>query len=536
MKAPYLEDRNGQKVLIVDEAPFIMIAGEAHNSSASNVKIMERIWERADELNLNTVLLPIYWEVIEPEEGKYDFSLVDSIIFQAREHRKKIGFLWFGSWKNAQCYYAPEWVKQDLKRFERAQLENGKNFKILENVHGLHYSTLSAFCEETKKADAAAFARLMEHICCIDRTEHTVITMQVENETGLLGEAREHGERAEKMFASSVPAPFLEYLKETYEELTPELASTIVRREEVLYGKSWSEIFGEMADEVFQCYYTARFVEAVAKAGKKEYDLPMTVNCWLDKGQKPGKYPTGGPVAKLMPIWKHAAPSIDIYGPDIYIQTFLKTCDCYTKGGNPLYIAECATHSYAGIRELYVIGHYHGMCYSPFGFEDIGLPFTATQGILFGMDTDDELLKTPQNAEEYTKINGLLNGMMSLLAEAYGTRHLQASISENGKNEVLSFVSYDFNIFYESRFLQTRSGACLVLEHEENEFFVIVKDCGLDIRSTKVEVPYTDFLSVDEGHFLDGMFISECRLNGDEITTMSFEGVHLLKIRVFSYC
>ena len=237
-----------------------------------------------------------------------------------------------------------------------------------------------------------------------------------------------------------------------------------------------------------------------------------------------------------MPIWKHAAPSIDIYGPDIYIPTFLKTCDCYTKGGNPLYIAECATHSYAGIRELYVIGHYHGMCYSPFGFEDIGLPFTATQGILFGMDTEDELLKTPQNAEEYAKINGLLNGMMSLLAEAYGTRHLQASISENGKNEVLSFVSYDFNIFYESRFLQTRSGACLVLEHEENEFFVIVKDCGLEIRSTKVEVPYTDFLSVDEGYFSDGMFISECRLNGDEITTMIFEGVHLLKIRVFSYC
>ena len=304
----------------------------------------------------------------------------------------------------------------------------------------------------------------------------------------------------------------------------------------MVYGKSWSEIFGEMADEVFQCYYTARFVETVAKAGKKEYDLPMTVNCWLDKGQKPGKYPTGGPVAKLMPIWKYAAPSIDIYGPDIYIPTFLETCDCYTKGGNPLYIAECATHSYAGIRELYVIGHYHGMCYSPFGFEDIGLPFTAMQGVLFGMDTDDELLKTPQNSEEYTKINELLNGMMSLLAEAYGTRHLQASISENGKNEVLSFASYDFNVFYESRFLKTRSGACLVLEHEENEFYVIVKDCGLDIRSTKVGVPYIDFLSVDEGHFSDGKFISECRLNGDEITTMSFEGVHLLKIRVFSYC
>ena len=97
MKAPYLEDRNGQKVLIVDEAPFIMIAGEAHNSSASNVKFMERIWERADELNLNTVLLPIYWEIIEPEEGKYDFSLVDSIIFQASRASKedRISMVWF---------------------------------------------------------------------------------------------------------------------------------------------------------------------------------------------------------------------------------------------------------------------------------------------------------------------------------------------------------------------------------------------------------------------------------------------------------
>lgn len=535
MRGPYLENKNGKKVLMVNEKPFIMIAGEVHNSSASNAKFMEPIWEKADALNLNTVLLPIYWELFEPVEGEFDFSLVDALIFQAREHRKKIGFLWFGAWKNAQCYYAPEWVKCDLQRFERAQLEAGKNFKVLENVHGLSYTTLSAFCEETKCADAKAFAKLMEHIRHVDGTEHTVITMQVENETGLLGEAREHGQTAEEKFLSPVPEPFIQYLEDVYDRLTPELKSAIITKEEIKSGKNWSMIFGEMAEEVFQAYYTAEFVEAVAKAGKDVYQLPMIVNCWLDKGQKAGKYPTGGPVAKLLPIWKYAAPSIDIYGPDIYIPAFWQTCDTYVKEGNPLYIAECATHSYAGIRELYAIGNYHGICYSPFGFEDIGQPFTMMQGMLFGMDTEDELLKTPQNPEEYAKINELLTGMIPLLGEAYGTKRLQASISEKGKNENLSFSAYDYEIFFESGFLQTKSGACLVLEQDETNFYVIVKDCGMAVKSKKADAPYTDFLSVEEGHFSEGAFVAECRLNGDEITTMVFEGVHLLKIKLFSY-
>lgn len=535
MRTPYLENRNGKKVLMVQEKPFIMIAGEVHNSSASNIEFMKPIWEKADTLRLNTVLLPVYWELIEPEEGSFDFSLVDALIRQARMHQKKVGFLWFGAWKNAQCYYAPGWVKRDLNRFHRAQLTPGENFKVLENVHGLFYTTLSAFCEETKKADANAFAKLMEHIRQIDGEENTVITVQVENETGLLGGAREHGAEAEARFKEAVPEAFVKYLKENYGKLTPELKSAIVPEKELSCGRTWAELFGGMAEEVFQAYYTAAFVEEVAHAGKLVYDLPMAVNCWLDKGQVPGKYPTGGPVAKLMPIWKYMAPSIDIYGPDIYIPAFLQTCDTYVKDGNPLYIAECATHSYAGMRELYVVGHYHGMCYSPFGFEDIGHPFTIMQGALFGMDTEDELLKTPQDPEEYAKINALLTGMMPLLGDAYGTDRLQASSSERGVKETLAFTAYDMEISYQSRFLQTKGGAVLVSEQDENTFFVIVKDAQLAVKSRKEEMPYTDYISVEEGHFAEGSFVSDCRLNGDEITTMAFEGVRLLRIELFSY-
>ena len=536
MRTPYIAEQNGMKVLMVHEKPFIMIAGEAHNSSASNAKFMETVWDRADELQLNAVLLPVYWEMIEPREGEFDFSLVDDLIMQAREHKKKIGFLWFGAWKNAQCYYAPEWVKCDLHRFARAQLEPGVNFKVLENVHGLAYTTLSAFCEETRKADAKAFANLMEHIYRIDSEENAVVTVEVENETGLLGGAREHGALAEKLFVEEVPEGLIDHLKACYKELPQEMLHAIADETAIKAGMNWRELFSEMADEAFQAYYTASFVEYVAHAGKKRYDLPMVVNCWLDKGQIPGKYPTGGPVAKLMPIWKYAAPSIDVYCPDIYVPAFLQMCDLYTKDKNPLYIAECATHSYAGIRELYAIGHYHGMCYSPFGFEDIGHPFTMMQGMLFGMDTSDELLKTPQDPTEYAQINAHLNGMMPLLGAAYGTRRLQASISENGKEEVLAFQSYDVKVTYESRFLQTQSGACLVLEMDNYNFYVIVKDCALAFTSTQKDAPYTDFLSVEEGQFINDQFIMDCRLNGDEITTMAFEGVHLLKIKLFSYC
>ncbi len=535
MRIPYLQNRNGHKVLMVNEQPFIMLAGEIHNSSASNASFMENIWKKADEFHLNSVLIPVYWELIEPEENQFDFTLVDAIIEQARKYGKKIGFLWFGSWKNAQCYYAPEWVKTDLERFPRAQLEKGLNFKKLENVHNLAYTSLSAFGSETKKADAKAFAAFMKHLKSADEHTQTVVTVQVENEVGLLGEAREHSDLADSYFEASVPSGFIDFLRQNYKSLSRELTEAIIPEQEICDEMSWREIFGEMADEVFTAYYTAEFVETVAAAGKREYPLPMVVNCWLDKGQKPGKYPSGGPVAKLIDIWKFVAPSIDLYAPDIYVPLFLQTCDQYAKNENPLYIAECATHSYAAIRLMYAVGHYHAACFSPFGFEDIGQPFTMMQGMLFGMDTEDELLKTPQNPIEYGQVNRILSEMMPLLGEAYGSRRLQASIHEKAEREILHFSRYDFEIDYNSRFLQSNRGACMILEVDEDTYYALVTGCGITVRSTNETNPFTDYLSVDEGEFHNGQFVSYRRLNGDEITTMTFEELTLLRIRLFSY-
>lgn len=93
-----------------------MLAGEVHNSNSSSIEYMEQVWDQAESLGMNSLLLPVTWELVEPEEGVFDFELVDGLIEQARRWGKKLGFLWFGAWKNAQCYYAPAWVKTGLNK------------------------------------------------------------------------------------------------------------------------------------------------------------------------------------------------------------------------------------------------------------------------------------------------------------------------------------------------------------------------------------------------------------------------------------
>ena len=122
--APHLEKRGAATHLIVDGKPFVMLSGELHNSSSSNLEYMKPIWPKLKAMSLNSVVTPLSWELIEPKEGIYDFSLVDGLIDQARSSQQKIVFLWLASWKNGLSSYEPVWVKQDTKRFPRMVLHS----------------------------------------------------------------------------------------------------------------------------------------------------------------------------------------------------------------------------------------------------------------------------------------------------------------------------------------------------------------------------------------------------------------------------
>lgn len=519
-------------MITANGAPFIMIAGEVHNSNSSSVAYMEGVWEKAEALGMNSLLLPVTWEMLEPEEGVFDFALVDGLIAQARQRGKRLGLLWFGAWKNAQCYYAPAWVKTDLHRFQRAQVEKGKNHVNMQSFYGLPYTSLSYLCEETNRADAAAFAALMRHLRAVDAEENTVILVQVENEPGLQGAAREHSDEADACFEAEVPAAFAAHMRANTGTMAVDVAEAIAGGVET---GDWQAIFGDVAEEVFSAYHIASYIEKVAAAGKEEYSLPMAVNCWLDKGQEPGIYPSGGPVARMMEVWKYCAPSIDVIAPDIYVPDFCGVCDQYVKLGNPLFVPETATHSYAGPRLVYAIGHYHAQCFAPFGFEEMGEPFSAVQGYLFGMDTEDPALKTPQDRVEYAWYARTLHDLMPLLTEKYGTTDLQAVICERKEADTMIMGRFGFKIMMEPPMVFRKDGVCLALKVSEDEFFLLANGCAITPFSTNPEKPHVDTLRFEEGCFEAGEWKMIRRLNGDEAARKCFEKQMLLKIKLFAY-
>ncbi len=546
---PHIEKRNGHPVLMVENKPFILLAGEVHNSDSSSPEFMEKIWDVAGQLGMNALLLPVTWELLEPEEGKFDFSVPQALIDQARARSMRIVFLWFGSWKNAECMYAPAWVKQDLKRFPRAQIEKGRN-KAERQVSPaipvkMPYTTLSYLGQETMLADGRAFAAFMGFLKAYDAERQTVVAVQVENETGLLGAAREVSDEADALFAAPVPADFAAYMRAHTETMTEEIRAAVLGGEE---SGNWPEVFGEAADELFSAYHVARFVNTVAQAGKAVYPLPMAANCWLDKGGVPGSYPTGGPVSKVHEVWDYCAPDIDVYCPDIYVPQFKSVCDEYTRRGGALFIPESATHSYCAPRLAYTVGHYHAMCYSPFGFDDIGKPFTAVQGFLFGMDVNDPALKTPQSFDEYASFGQILREMVPMLAEAYGTERLQAVSAEtdpgipapNGSPfgaipTVMNFGSFRLSVGFQSRLNPRSDGVCLCLKVSETECWVVGNACSLSFASADPEKPYLDLLRVEEGYFENSVWMPGRRLNGDETARLSLSKPTVLRVQFFTY-
>ena len=335
----------GVPTLYVNDQPFLILGGELHNSSSSSAGYMEKnVWPALRPLALNTVIAPVCWETLEPEKGSFDFSLTDSLLFQARQEGKKLILLWFGIWKNGETMYAPSWVKQDPITYFRAcySPDNPSD-------------TVSPLCTAAIEADACAFARLMSHLRETDGEENTVIMVQVENEIGFLGAQRDYSKEAQKAYLAPVPPAMKEYAGIPADNTD-----------------SWYPLFGEDAPELFMTYHYCLAIQHIASAGKAEYPLPFNVNAWLEQFPEiPGSYPCGGPIAKYMDLWKKLVPSIDMLSPDIYLSDFKGVCDAYTAGDNPLFIPEARRDPVTASNVFYAFGQYNALGFSPFGIEDM---------------------------------------------------------------------------------------------------------------------------------------------------------------------
>lgn len=359
---PRLVERDGKHALLVDGAPYLVLGAQINNSS-SWPSVMPKVWPAVEQMHANTLVAPIAWEQIEPEEGRFDFSVLDTLLQQAREHNVRVALLWFATWKNNGPNYAPEWVKLNNKRFPRVITSKGA---VL--------NSLSPHAATTLEADRKAFVQLMRHLRTADQ-QRTVILVQVQNEPGTYGSVRDFSPAAEKLFQGQVPAALLKKLNKQ--------------------PGAWRQVFGADADEFFHAWSVAHFIGQVAAAGKAEYALPMYVNAALRDPFNPGKpggYASGGPTDNVLDIYRAAAPAIDLIAPDIYMREsakYFRVLEQYDRPDNPLFVAE------TGNDRAYARYFFETFGRQAIGFVPFGMDFTGYVNYPLGAKRADAAMVEP---------------------------------------------------------------------------------------------------------------------------------------------
>ena len=496
---PHLRKQGVATQLVVHDKPFLILGGELENSSASDLKYMKPVWPKLKAMRLNTILMPVYWELIEPQDGKFDFAMVDSLIFWAQNNDLKIVVLWFGTWKNSMSCYAPYWVKTNQEQFPRSRTKSGRAIEIL-----------TPFSDENRAADAKAFTKLMKHLLTIDGKQNTVVMIQVENEIGMIPEARDYCPEAEKAFAQQVPAELMAYLQKNKKTLTEELAH-VWDSAGMKQSGTWEEVFGKglHTDEIFMAWYFARYTNYVAQAGKKEYPLPMFVNTALIRtGYKPGQYPSAGPLPHLFDIWKAAAPEIDFLSPDIYFNNFVEWSTKFNHSGNPLFIPE-AGNNQSLVNAYYAIAQLNAIGYSPFSIEILDNP--ETNQVSKGYDVLRQL--SPfilSNQGKGTMAGALLDS---------ANQKMQIKLGEYIFN-----VNHEYSWAYAARTEgENPRFGCIIIMLSPNEYIVAGKGVVVTIQTSSDDNTIAGIGSLDEGKFIDGKWIAGRRMNGDQ----SHQGRHL---------
>jgi beta-galactosidase GanA len=497
---PRLERRGHATQLIVDDRPYLVLGGELNNTAASDREYLKTVWPRLVELNVNTALVAVGWDWIEPEEGKFDFSVVDDVLQGARDHNLRVIFIWFGSWKNGMSSFAPDWVKIDQRRFPRVRVRDGKAVEIL-----------SPFGPQTLAADTAAYSKFIEHLGKVDK-QRTVVMVQLQNEVGIFGDSRDRSEVAEAAFRGPVPKQLISHLQLHRQQLHPDLAALWENAGGKTEG-TWAQFFGtsNAANEVFMAWSYAQFMGHMAEAGKRVYALPVFTNSWLvqptDKG--PGDYPSGGPQPHILDIWKAGSPAIDFSAPDIYLPDFERHATAFHRSDNPLFVPEALGDANAVGNAIYAIGTHNALGFSPFGIEDGSR--LGGNGWKEGVDERRKLLL----AKGYAELSRL--APMILDHQAAGTIGAVRLTKEKPRQEV---PMGDYTVTFQ---LTTGrdTGYGLVLALGTDEFLVLGANIQVTFPPRTPGDPISGLLRVDQGYFENGHWVTKRRLNGDDVVLIN---------------
>lgn len=504
---PHLQKQGTATQLIVDDKPYLILGGEVSNTASSSLEYMDTIWPKFNKMNFNTVLVAVAWSWVEPEEGKFDFSIVDGLLEGARAHDLRMVFLWFGSWKNGISSFVPSWVKANQERFPRVQIKSGKSIEVL--------STLN---DTNREYDTRAYTAFMRHIREVDSKKNTVIMIQLQNEVGVLGDSRDRSKPANEAFTKAVPKELMDYLLNHKDSLLPELRK-VWETAGCKTNGDWEEVFGvsPATDELFMAWNYAQYMDKMAAAGKAEYPLPVFTNSWIvqpeDKG--PGDYPSGGPEPFNIDIWKAGAPSIDFNAPDIYLPNFDEWVALFSRTGNPLFVPEARGDLGGAANAFYAIGQHASIGYSPFGIDNTARLLVMRPG---------SEIKAPEKLENLplSKAYETLKQLSPLILQHQGKGTIAAAwLNSEKQTQDIQLGNYKLCV----ELWRNRRNPEQVAELGYGLFIAVGPDeyliSGYDIKVTFTPTisgpPIAGLASVETGKFENGRWIPGRKLSGDDI-------------------
>lgn len=485
---PEIVSKNGRHALMVDGKPFLIIGAQAHNSSAWPA-MLPKVWPTMNYLNVNTVELPVYWEQVEPEPGRFDFSVVDTLITEARQNDVRLVLLWFGTWKNGSAHYRPEWMKRQPERFPNIVGRDGKAV-----------DSPSPHSREALEADIKAFSAFMQHLRQVD-AQRTVIMVQVQNEPGTWGSVRDFSPAAERLFRAAVPEQLLRAIGRSADR-----------------GKNWQAVFGADADEFFHAWSVAHYIEQVAAAGKAIYPLPLYTNAALKDPLQNGPSPAyefGGPTHNVLHIWKAAAPSLDLLAPDIYQPPakVLQVMDQYSRPDNPLLIPETISAA------PFVRFFYAAIAKGAIGYAPFGVDYTALAAEPAGSSRLREA-DLEQLALSYRTIGPMMREIAQWTFE--GKVHAAIETEDKAQPEIdlgrwKAKVRFGVAMRGDANGNERPIGRVLVAQLGPDDFIVTGFYANVRFEPTGSQAgrPW-EFLKVEEGQFIDGRFEPIRIWNGDE--------------------
>ena len=503
---PRLVEKDGRWALLVEGQPYLMLGGQLHNSSAWPSEL-PAVWKSLAELHANTAEAPVYWEQVEPQEGKFNWDNVDALVQGAREHNLHLVLLWFGTWKNGNMHYVPQWVKTDTKRFPRVIRADGEPIDVL-----------SASSRSTLQADKAAFVALMRHLKTLDGNQHTILMVQVENESGIIGSPRDFSPESNKEFAGQVPPDMLAAAKKQ--------------------PGTWREVFGGDADELFQLYHQAHYLNEIASAGKSEFDIPLYMNVWLSYPPAelperrlpiPGiQYPSGGAVQRWVGLWRALAPSIQAIAPDIYGDDagFVRdVLAAYHRPDNPLVVPEIAKTDNFARYDFLALGE-GALGIAPFGIDPRGWNILGDSAAK-GHATNFALL-APMS-REIAKLN--FEGKLKTSMEEIGRAQQELDFGAWQATVSYGFPQYDGRRPPGNK---DAHGAALIAQLGPNEFLVTGIDASVSFHLPgKLPGMRMQILSAEEGTYENGVWTPKRLWNGDETDRgLQFSGESPAVVRI----